>query len=447
MTKQTKENALTSGNPLIGILLFSLPLVCGTLFQQLYNFADTVIIGRCLGENALAAVGVTYSLNFLILGFVQGCTVGFGVPVSQAFGGGKREEVHRYYWNGLWMSAVISAAFTIVTVILTVPLLRLIHTPAEILDMAVDYIRIIFMGIPLSIFYNHSASVLRALGDSRHPFYFLLVSCVLNIVLDYMLVAVIPCGVAGAAVATVISQGVSGALNCWWLYAKTDDFCVRKKDMGCSVYHMKQLCVLGLPMGFEYSVSAMGAVVMQNAVNALGSVAIAAQTTGEKIRQMFTLPMESVGMAMATYTAQNYGAGRFDRIKSGIKSGLVIQYVYCIAAWAVIFLTKGGLVALVLGENTSPVAAGALEYLTRISVLFAIHGSLMVFRNTLQGMGYSIQAVVSGIGELVGRSIGAALTFTELGFVAVCYTNPISWAVALCYCVGMVWMYLRKKSF
>ncbi len=447
MTKQTKENALTTGNPLTGILLFSLPLVCGTLFQQLYSFADTVIIGRCLGENALAAVGVTYSLNFLILGFVQGCTVGFGVPVSQAFGGSKREEVHRYYWNGLWLSAVISVVFTIVTVILTIPLFRLIHTPAEILDMAVDYIRIIFMGIPLSIFYNHSASVLRALGDSRHPFYFLLVSCVLNIVLDYMLVAVIPWGVAGAAVATVISQGVSGALNCWWLYAKTDDFCVRKKDMGCSAYHMKQLCVIGLPMGFEYSVAAIGAVVMQNAVNALGSVAIAAQTTGEKIRQMFTLPMESVGMAMATYTAQNYGAGRFERIKSGIKSGLVIQYVYCIAAWAVIFLTKGGLVALVLGENTSPVAAGALEYLTRISVLFAIHGSLMVFRNTLQGMGYSIQAVVSGIGELVGRSIGAALTFTELGFVAVCYTNPISWAVALCYCVGMVWMYLRKKSF
>lgn len=444
MNKQTKENNLTAGSPLTGILLFSLPLVCGTLFQQLYNFADTVIIGRCLGENALAAVGVTYSLNFLILGFVQGCTVGFGVPVSQAFGGRKREEVHRFYWNGLWLSAGISVVFTFVTVVLTVPLLRLIHTPVEILDMAADYIRMIFIGIPLSIFYNHSASVLRALGDSRHPFYFLLLSCVLNIALDYLLVAVIPCGVTGAAIATVISQGVSGVLNCWWLFAKTGYFTVRKKDMGCSGYHIKQLCVIGLPMGVEYSVSAVGAVVMQNAINALGSIAIAAQTTGEKIRQMFTLPMESVGMAMATYTAQNYGAGRYDRIKSGIKSGLLIQYVYCIAAWVVIFLAKGGLVTLVLGENTSPVAAGALEYLTRISVLFAVHGSLMVFRNTLQGMGYSIQAVVSGVGELIGRSIGAALAFTGLGFTAVCYANPISWAVALCYCVGMVWLYLKN---
>ncbi len=446
MHKQTKENLLTTGNPLTGILLFSLPLVFGTLFQQLYNFADTVIIGRCLGEHALAAVGVTYSLNFLILGFVQGCTVGFGVPVSQAFGGGKREEVHKYYWNGLWLSAVISVIFTIATWILTVPLLRLIHTPVEILDMAADYIRIIFLGIPLSLFYNHFASVLRALGDSRHPFYFLLLSCVLNIGLDYLLVAVIPLGVAGAAIATVISQGVSGGFNCWWLYAKTDSFSVRKKDLAFSGYHIKQLCVIGLPMGFEYSVSAVGAVVMQNAVNALGSVAIAAQTTGEKIRQMFTLPMESVGMAMATYTAQNYGAGRLDRIKSGIKSSLLIQYIYCIAAWVVIFFAKAGLVALVLGENTSPVAEGALEYLTRISVLFAFHGSLMVFRNTLQGMGYSIQAVVSGIGELIGRSMGAALAFTELGFVAICYTNPISWVVALCYCIAMVCWYLHKLN-
>ncbi|MCI8918968.1 MAG: MATE family efflux transporter [Eubacterium sp.] len=444
MHKQQSANDLTIGNPLTKILLFSLPLVFGTLFQQLYNFVDTIIIGRCLGESALAAVGVTYSLNFLILGFVQGCAVGFGVPVSQSFGAKDQDDVHRYYWNGLWLSAAISIIFTIATILMTVPLLRLIHTPAEILDMAADYIKIIFLGLPLSMLYNHSASVLRALGDSRHPFYFLLISCVLNIILDYLLVAVIPCGVAGAAAATILSQGVSGLLNCWWLFAKTDGFSARKKDLAFSAAHAKRLCVIGLPMGFEYSVSAIGAVVVQNAINALGSVAIAAQTTGEKIRQMFTLPMESVGMAMATYTAQNYGAKKYDRIKSGIKSSLLIQYVYCLVSWLAIFCTKTGLVSLVLGESSSPTAVKALEYLTRISVLFAIHGSLMIFRNTLQGMGYSFQAILSGIGELIGRSSGAALAFTSLGFTAICYANPISWLLALCYCVIMVFVYLRK---
>lgn len=444
MHKRQSANDLTIGNPLTKILLFSLPLVCGTLFQQLYNFADTIIIGRYLGKNALAAVGVTYSLNFLILGFVQGCAVGFGVPVSQSFGAKEHDDVHRYYWNGLWLAAAVSIIFAIATIVLTVPLLRLIHTPKDILDMAAAYIKIIFLGLPLSMLYNHSASVLRALGDSRHPFYFLLISCILNIALDYLLIAVIPCGVAGAAAATVLSQGVSGLLNCWWLFAKTDGFTARKEDLAFSKTHAKRLCAIGLPMGFEYSVSAIGAVVMQNAINALGSDAIAAQTTGEKIRQMFTLPMESVGMAMATYTAQNYGAKRYDRMKSGIKSSLLIQYTYCIVSWLAIYLSKTSLVSLVLGECSSPTAIKALEYLTRISVLFAIHGSLMIFRNTLQGMGYSLQAILSGIGELIGRSAGAALAFTSLGFTAICYANPLSWSIALCYCITMVFLYLRK---
>ena len=260
---KTKNNDLTTGSPLVKIILFALPLVGGTLFQQLYSFVDTVIVGRCLGETALAAVGVTYSLNFLILGFIQGCAVGFGVPMSQAFGAKDSEQVHRYYWNGVWLAAIISVVFMVVTVAFTVPLLRLISTPDNIIDMAALYIKIIFIGIPLTMLYNHSAGALRALGDSKHPFYFLLVSAALNIVLDYLLVAIIPMGVAGAAVATVFSQGVSGVLNTWWLLKKTEGFRVVRSEMGWRSENAKRLCVVGLPMGFEYSVSAIGAVVMQ----------------------------------------------------------------------------------------------------------------------------------------------------------------------------------------
>lgn len=444
---QENTTDLTQGRPLKQIFFFALPLVFGTLFQQLYSFVDTIIIGRCLGETALAAVGVTYSLNFLILGFVQGCTVGFGVPISQSFGAKDPEEVHRYWWNGVWLSILLSIVFTIATVLLTVPLLKLISTPDEILGMASTYIRIIFLGIPLTIMYNYSASALRALGDSRHPFYNLLVSSGLNIVLDILFVAILPWGVAGAAAATILSQGISGILNLRILFRRTPYFRIRKDEIPFSIPHAKRLCVIGLPMGFEYSVSAIGAVIMQDAINGLGSVAIAGQTAGEKIRQMFTLPMESVGMAMATYAAQNYGAQRYDRIRTGIRDGLIIQYIYCIAAFIVIYFGKGAFVSLVLGESTSETALLAIQYLGIISTLFFLHGTLMIFRNTLQGMGHSVQAVISGLGELIGRSIGSWLAAAGgLGYIAICYANPMAWAVSDCYCIIMVFYHLHKAG-
>ena len=199
-------------------------------------------------------------------------------------------------------------------------------------------------------------------------------------------------------------------------------------------------------MGFEYSVSAIGAVVMQNAINLLGSTAVAAQTAGEKIRQMFTLPMESVGMAMATYVGQNHGARRTDRVKQGIRDGCLIQLCYCVPAWGVIFFVKGWAVDLVLGQADPAVTAGAVEYLTVISVLFCFHGLLMIFRNTLQGLGYSVQAVISGVGELIGRSIGGWLAIHSLGYFGICISNPIAWGLALCYCVFMVTHILRKET-
>jgi Na+-driven multidrug efflux pump len=199
-------------------------------------------------------------------------------------------------------------------------------------------------------------------------------------------------------------------------------------------------------MGFEYSVSAIGAVIMQDAINLLGSTAVAAQTAGEKIRQMFTLPMESVGMAMATYVGQNHGAGRLDRIKQGIREGCLIQLIYCGIVYVVIFLIKGFAVELVLGETGTAVYDGGVEYLAVISVLFFLHGFLMIFRNTLQGLGYSVQAVISGVGELVGRAIGGWLSVAFLGYFGICISNPMAWGLALCYCLFMVWRILKREE-
>ena len=449
--KEEKEHTsgttdLTSGRPLVQILLFALPLVLGTLFQQLYSFADTVIVGRCLGSDALAAVGSTYSLNFLILGFVQGACVGFGIPVAEAFGGKSRDDLHRYLFNGALLCTVLCVVFTTLTTLFAVPLLELIHTPVDIFDAAALYIRVILLGIPATVLYNYSASVLRSLGDSRHPFYFLLGTSILNIVLDWVLI--VPCGmgVDGAAIATVASQLLSGVLCTWWLFARVGAIHFTREDLKFSARHCKRLAYIGLPMGFEYSVSAIGAVIMQDAINLMGSVAVAAQTAGEKIRQMFTLPMESVGMAMATYVGQNHGAHRTDRIKQGLRDGCMIQLIYCVAAWAVIYLCKPFAVALVLGEADPAVSAGALQYLSVISVLFCFHGLLMIFRNTLQGLGFSTQAIISGVGELLGRSLGGWLAVNKLGYLGICLANPIAWVFALCYCVFMVARVLRKEE-
>lgn len=443
--KKQKSMDLTVGHPLKQILLFALPLVFGTMFQQLYSFADTVIVGRCLGIDALAAVGATYSLHFLILGFVQGACVGFGIPLAQSFGAGEKRELHRFLWNGFWVGSFFSVLLTVGTVILAAPLMAAMNTPENIFSMGVSYIRILFLGIPASILYNYSASVLRALGDSRHPFYFLLFSSILNVVLDYVFITDFHTGVEGAAAATVISQLVSGLLNTWWMFRRMELIEIRREDMSLSFRHIRKLCIIGLPMGVEYSVSAVGAILLQDAINILGSGAVAAQTAGEKIRQMFTLPMESIGMAMATYAGQNFGAGRMDRIKRGIRDGIVIQALYCAVVWVSLLLMKGILVQLVLGSGSIQVARNAEKYLMICSCLFLLHGLLMIFRNVLQGMGYAGHAVLSGIWELAGRGLGGWIAVSGAGFTAVCFANPMAWGFALCYCAVMVLWFLKRK--
>ena len=443
---QNSTMDLTKGAPMRQLLMFSLPLVAGTLFQQLYSFVDTMMVGRLLGEQPLAAVGSTHSLGFLVLGFVHGCCIGFGIPLAQAVGGKNHTEFRRFFWNGCWLCGALALVMTLLTVSMTHPLLQMIRTPADIFGDAAIYIRIAFWGIPAGIVYNFCAGALRASGDSHHPTLFLLISSFLNIALDYLLIAVIPMGVAGAALATVLSQLVSALLNLGWLFCKTDLLHNSEGLRGISGTHMRELCRVGLPMGFEYSVSAIGAVILQGSINALGTAAIAGQTAGDKIRQMFTLPMESVGMGMATYAGQNDGAKNYARIRQGIRAGLAIQWIYCAAAWAVIFVGKGAFTSLVLGSTADAAAAFSVQYLGIISCLFCFHGALMIFRNTLQGMGYSLHAVLSGVGELVGRAVCGLAAVRTGSFVGICLASPAAWALALAYCSVMTVLFLRKRT-
>ncbi len=444
--RKTKTIDLTTGKPIQQILLFSLPLVIGMLFQQMYSFVDTAMVGRLIGDSALAAVGSTSGINFLVLGFVMGICAGFGIPLAQAVGAKDPYEVKRYFWNGTWLAVFFGTLITAMTIFLTNPLLEMVHTPADIFEDAANYIRIIFWGIPGATLYNFSSTILRASGDSQRPTYFLIATCFLNIVLDYVLIALIPMGVTGAALATVLSQLVSGLLNLWWIVFKTD---LLKNSSGLrhfSVSHAKKLCIVGLPMGFEYSISAIGNVIMQSSINQFGTAVIAGQTAGDKIRMMFTLPMESLGTGIATYAGQNVGANRYDRVKEGILAGITIQVVYCAAAWVAIFFGKGLFTEIVLGTKTSEAALLSIQYLGTISLLFCFHGTLMVMRNTLQGVGCSIHAVFSGVGELIGRALCGFLAVSTMSFTWICIASPVAWVFALSYCTLMVIIFLRKKA-
>ena len=444
MQKQ-KRLDLTTGKPIKQILLFSLPLVLGSLFQQLYSFVDTVMVGRLISNDALAAVGSVSSLNFLIIGFTDGTCSGFCIPLAKAVGAKETEEFKRYLWNGCWICAVLSVVLVLLTNGLLKPLLRLINTPADIFEDSAAYIRILFCGIPATILYNYTAGILRSSGDSRRPTNHLLISSGLNIVLDYICIVPLGMGVAGAALATVSSQLLSGLLNLRWIVYRTD---LVKNSEGLrrpSGDHIRQLCRIGFPMGFDTSIVALGSVAMQSAINTLGTAAVTGQTAGEKVRQIFTIPMSSVGAGMATFAGQNDGAKRYDRLKEGLKGAITLQLCYSVIACLVINLGKGAFVSLILGSDPGRAGAYAKEYLTVMSFLFWVNGTMFALRNTLTGMGYSAYSVFSGICEMIGKSIGGLLAVKWLGFWGICVATPLAWFLAMVYCGILVKHFLGQR--
>ena len=323
---------LTGGNPLKVILFFTLPLVLGNLFQQFYALADTIIVGRFCGVGALASVGSTGSINYLILGFVIGICNGFAIPIAQLFGARDYSDLRRHVANAAWLCIAFSVVLTITTVTLTRPLLVLMQTPEDILDGAVIYIGWIFASIPFIFLYNMVASIMRALGDSKTPLYFLILTSALNIGLDLLFIVPFKMGILGAALATDISQAISGVVSFGFLCRKFEVLHMQKGELAFSKRACTRLMGIGVPMGLQCSITAIGSVIMQWAVNVLGSTAVAAVTAASKTMNLLTVPLESIGTAMATYSGQNLGAARMDRVRKGVTSALLIATVYSIAS-------------------------------------------------------------------------------------------------------------------
>ena len=422
---------LTSGSPLKVILMFTLPLVLGNLFQQFYALADTIIVGRFCGVSALASVGATGSVNYLILGFVIGVCNGFAIPIAQLFGARDYKDLRRHVANAAWLCIAGSVVLTVATVALTRPMMELMQTPDDILDGAVVYIGWIFAGIPFIFLYNMVAAIMRALGDSKTPLYFLILTSALNIGLDLLFIIPFHMGVLGAALATDISQVISGVLSFAYLRCKFGVLKMEKGDIAYSKKACGRLLGIGVPMGLQCSITAIGSVIMQWAVNVLGSTAVAAVTAAGKTQGLLTVPLESVGTAMATYAGQNLGASRMDRVRQGVNRALLIILVYALASAFILHFTDVQIMSLFLdtAKEVDIVNMGR-EYLFWNSVFFIPLGALIVWRYTIQGLGFSTLAMMAGVAEMVARTAVAIVLVPILGYFGAELSNPAAWVAA-----------------
>jgi len=421
---------MTKGAPAGLILGFALPLLAGMLFQQLYNLVDTMIVGRFLGVQALAGVGATGSVNFLVLGFCMGVCAGFSIPVAQCFGAGEEGRMREFEANAIYLAAAFALVITTVTVLLCRQILVAMGTPQDCFDEAYQYISVIFAGIPFMVLYNLTSGFLRSLGDSKTPLVFLIISSVLNVVLDLMLILVFHLGVRGASLATVISQAISGLLCLGWIIWKVPALHISGAQWKVKRKLMTTLCSSGIPMGLQYSITAIGTVVLQVAVNSLGSLAVAAMTAAIKVLNFLACPFDALGSTMATFGAQNAGARRFERLNSGLLSASVMGFVYSAAAFAVACFFGGNLTQLFVSDGGEELVRLAHRYMV-VQVAFYPPLTLVnVVRFMIQGMGFSGFAVIAGILEMVARSFAGIFLVPVLGFTGVTLGSPLAWILA-----------------
>lgn len=417
---------LTRGHPAKLIILFTIPLLIGNLFQQFYSMADTFIVGRTLGLHALAAVGCTGSLMFLIVGFVFGFSAGTAIITSQRFGAGDLSGVRRSFATSIILGAAVALFLSVFGTLMSKTLLQWMQTPPEIIEDANAYTFIIFAGVGATMLFNVFANALRAVGNSRAPLIFLVIACLLNIVLDYTFILVFHLGVAGAAYATVLAQLISGLLCLPYILKKGSVFRLTKDDWKIARQDLWIHLRTGLPMGFQLVIIASGAIVLQFALNGLGPIAVGAFAAAQRIDQMATMPLISFGITMATYTAQNYGAGKFDRIRSGIWQCVAISLTISVVM-GVIMVVFGRFFSSFFIVSDQEALALSHRFLTINGCAYCVLAMIFIFRNTLQGLGKTAIPTFAGFMELVMRVFGALVLTEYFGFTGVCISTPLAW--------------------
>ncbi len=443
MSKSSVQS-MTAGSPLRLILVFMIPLLLGNLFQQFYNIVDAMIVGRLLGADALAAVGSSSSVQFLVLGFCMGSCAGFGIPVSQRFGAEDMQGLRRYVYHSAAVTAVIAVVLTALTALLCPMIVRIMQTPDNIYRDAYQYLLVIFLGIPFTLLYNLLSSLLRAVGNSKAPFLFLAVSTFLNVFLDLFCIAVLHLGCAGAAIATVASQALSGLACLVYIIRCMPVLHPEKADCRWNGSIARNLVVMGVPMGLQYSVTAIGSMVMQSANNGLGSIYVSGFTAGTKVKQLMLCPFDAVSTAMATFVGQNMGARRMDRVKQGIRITLITAVGYGLLAGVIMNVGGHFLGSLFVDAANASVIDAAAHYMGALGVLYWLLAILDVTRYAIQSLGYSGRSVISGAMEMVARIVVAMIFVPLFGYTAICWTDQAAWFAACAYLIPMLLHLLRK---
>ena len=429
--KNNMTNDMTKGNPVKLILLFSIPLLIGNIFQQFYSMVDTIIVGRFVGVDALAAVGATGSMVFLVNGFATGLTSGFAVLVSQKFGAKDENGLRKAVASAVTLTVISVIVVTLVSLIGAKPLLKLMNTPENIMGDAHTYIKIIYGGVVATVAYNLIASILRALGDSKTPLYFLIVSSVLNVVLDLVFIINFKMGVAGAAYATIISQGVSAILCLVYTYKKFIILRLKKEDFNVKRKYYHKHLKIGIPMALQFSITSIGIMTVQGALNVFGSIVIASYTAASKALQLVMQPAITFGVTMATYCGQNLGAKEYRRIKEGVKECTKISIITSIIAGAVLIFLGKYFVMMFISNPDAEILKYAQQVLDISAIFFIPLGLIFIYRNALQGIGDSFVPMMAGVYELVARAIVAFTLPRYLYFIGICLADPVAWFAAV----------------
>lgn len=437
---------LTEGKPMRLILEFCVPVFLAMLFQQFYNLVDTMIVGKTLGAQALAAVGSTSSLSFMVIGFCSGVCAGFAIPMAQAFGANNEKELKRFIGNAWWLCLIISVVMAVACGLLCKPMLRLMNTPEDILEDAFRYIDIIFWGIPATYLYNILSCMIRAVGDSKTPVIFLGLAALLNVVLDVALITVVHMGVAGASVATVASQAISGIMCLVYLKKKFpilqpsgDEWQFRKR-------YAWKLFYVGGPMGLQYSITAIGSLILQTAVNSLGTVVVATVTAADKLNMIFGCMYEALGSTIATYSGQNVGAGKYSRVREGVRSCMMIAAVYAVFAIITYRVAGSALLTLFLDAGETEMIANARRQLMTYSMFYICLAIVNIFRFCIQGMGYSQIAMCAGGLEMLARAAVGLFLIPAIGFTGACFGHPCAWVAADAFLIPAYYHYACKPA-
>lgn len=438
-----KQNDMLKGSPTKSIILFALPIMISSMLQYNYSFIDNIIVGRYVGTDALAAVGNVGSIGGFIIGASLGLTSGFTIPVAHAFGARDKRKVAHYAGSSIIVALLIGIVIVVVAHIISRPLLRAIGTPNEIIDLSASYINILYFGIPLQMLSNNFTAISRAVGESRKPLIYYVISVFVNFVLDIILVKHLGLGVEGAAVATLISYFVAALLTGIYIIFINKDVEITKNDLRLNLKTAWEQIKLGIPVSLQFTITSIGSMMMQSAINSFGPVKMAGLTAAMRVESITNIPMSGLGVATQTFVGQNYGAKNYQRIVSSVKKIFFLDLLVSVLMSITLMLVAEPVVSLFMDEINPEIMAASKEYLTAIAQCYSLVAILFVLRNTLQGLGFTYSNTVAGAGELFGR-IGIAMLVLHagFGFKTICYAPPMAWLLAD---IPLAIIYLSKQ--